>query len=587
MPYLELEEPEPPEPIEDAEDSALMDFTPGIVLRDYQERCIAAVEAGWKEFSRQLVDMPTGSGKSSVFAAIAKREVAKGGKVLILAHRDRLVRQAAGRIASETGLDVDIEMAGDYASASAPVVVASVQTLCNEARLLGFEDRHFSLVVGDEAHHSISPSWLKVIHYFNHGARSLDDGWVPPLPGVPYQRKANVLGVTATPDLMGRRTLGELYEALAFRYTITEAVRDGWLVPLIMKSMALKIDVRGVKVGKTSEGSDFTDRTLGKHIVPVIDALAEQLYVLAHDRKTMAFVPSVECAELLADAVNRLGMKGIWVSGDTEKDDDIRTRNFMASGAGTVLCNASIYAEGVDFPDVDCIMHGRVTKSRSRYCQQTGRGTRTLPGTVDGLPTPELRRAAIAASAKPNTLLLDPLWLSDRLDICQPYDLVTTHPKVRAIMAEMGGEGLDLVSMEAAATRDFIAALEKEAKRQKAKAARTIDPLGWAVDLGDEKMASYEPETELERRAPTEGMLNFLRRQRIDVEKVTSFGLAREMIARITNRFRMDLATPHQLHFLAQLGFDREKAVVLSQRDATATIDALLAEKKNRHAQRK
>ena len=578
---LDLEEEGDPDP----DGEGLLDYTPGFALRDYQLKCLEDIEAGWKECSRQLVDMPTGSGKSTVFAALAKQNHKRGGKTLILAHRDKLVRQAAGRIEKETGISVDIEMADEYASTEAPIVVGSIQTLCSETRLLGFNPSHFSLVVADECHHSISPSWTRVLSYFHFGDRSLDDGWVAPAPGDPYKPLARILGVTATPTLAGRRQLGEFYQRVAFSYSITEAVRDGWLVPLVMKSMPLEIDLRGLRPSRTPNGSDFTDGQLSQRLVPVIEALAKQICLMAPDRKTIAFVPSIECAELLADAVNRNGLKGIFVSGQTEHGDDTRTRDFIASGPGTVLANCALYTEGADFPDVNCIVFGRCTKSEAFYRQMGGRGTRVLPGIVDGVATPEERRALIALSAKKDLLLLDPLWLHDRMEIMSPYNLVTSRPEVAKRMAEIGGQ--DLMALEAQATRDFISALTREAKRQKNKAAAVLNPLEWAVDLGDEKLAVYEPQTAFDARAPTAGQLDFLRRQKFDVDKITSFGMASALIGRIMGRYRHHLCTPKQLHFLAQLGFKPEETTNMTEVQASAAIDARLKDKKAREAARR
>ncbi len=563
-------------------DSAFSDFTGGFALRDYQLKCIADVADGWREHGRQLVDMATGTGKSSVFAAIAKANHLEGGKTLVLAHRDKLVRQGADRIAKETGIGVDIEMGDSYASSSSPVVVGSIMTLCKDDRLMGFAQDHFSLVVADECHHSISASWSKVLNYFHHGERSLDDDWIAPIPGAPFDYHARILGVTATPDLSGRKQLGDFYQRVAFSYSITDAVRDGWLVPLVMKSIPLNIDIRGLRPGRTSNGSDFTDGQLSQRLVPVLEALAKQICALAADRKTIAFVPSIECATLLADAITRNGLNGIFVSGETERGHDEKTQEFVRSGPGTVLCNAALYTEGADFPDVSCIVFGRCTKSRGFYAQMGGRGTRVLTGVVDGLKTPQERRAAIAASAKKDLLLLDPLWLSDRLDICQPYDLVTSRPEVRSAMAASGGD--NLIEMEAQATRDFIAALTKEAKRQQNKEARTLNPLSWAVDLGDEKLATYEPLTSFDARPPTPGQLDFLRRQHFDVDKIKWFGQASALVGRIMGRFKQHLATPRQLHFLHSLGLPADKAALLSEKEASASIDRILAEKKARRA---
>lgn len=553
------------------------DEEPRFRLRPYQERWMQNFQTWRQTHHRLLLDAATGTGKTSFFAACAAHEwSALNGRTLVLENRDKLVRQTAKRIASETGLTADIEMAADHASPFAPVVVASVQTLCRDARLTGFPDDHFSLVVADESHHSLAASWAKVLNYFHFGADSLQPEWVMPEPGVPYTPKSTVLGVTATPDITGKRNLGEFYQHVCDRYQLLEAVNDGYLVRPITKNIPLKIDIRGLRPGRTPNGSDFKPGELSERLVPVLEALAEQVALLAGDRKSIAFVPSIECARILAAAVTRKGMKGIFVSGEC-LDVDEKTDDFVRSGPGTVLCNAALYVEGADFPDISCVICARATKSRGFYVQQVGRGTRVLPGVVDGLETAEERKAAIAASAKPDLLILDPLWISDRLDLMDAYDLFTDKPEVKARMKEMG-DVPDLQEAAREAERDFIKALEKEARKHARKAARTVDPLVLSVSLGDVK--HYVPETTQDARPPTVGQLEFIRKQGLTTEGIKYLGQASKLIGRLMNRYEAGLATIGQLDFLRTLGYGEDATATLTQREASSLIDRTLAQKK-------
>ena len=710
-------------------------------LRDYQLDILEKVKAAWAWYSRVLIVAATGTGKTTLFAAECIENNASGGKTLVLAHRDKLVRQGAKRIAGETGLRVDIEMAGEYASPDAPVVFASIQTLQADHRLLGFEDGHFSLVVTDECfpagtmvdgkpieelsvgdrvqswshlddqiqlrtitktfrnpirrlvevimedgksivctpehpfwipeigqyvaaksltghrvmltitergtqdshrnrrgrpsrliqavaghqerrlfklvrvdcvnvyesksgqrtdrvreqgyvynievegnnnyfangilvhncHHSLSDGWQKVLSYFHYGKQSLEPDWKPPPLDIPYEPKARILGVTATPDLASNRSLGEFYQHVVANYEILSAVNDGWLVKPVMKSIPLKVDLRGLRVGRTLNGQDFTDSQLSERLVPVIEALADQIHEHARDRKSIAFVPSIKCAQMLAEAVSRAGMNGIFVSGAC-KDIDQKTERFVLSGKGTVLCNAALYVEGADFPDVDCVVCARATKSRAFYVQQVGRATRPLPGIVDGLETPDERKSAIAASAKPDFLILDPLWISDRLDLCNAYDLFTNSPEVKKLMAAMDAPGKDLAELEKEAERDFIKSLEKEAKKHANKQARTIDPLAYAVSLGDASFASYVPETQYDALPPSGPEIEFLQKQGMDTSGIKSRGLAQKIITRILHREKMGLASVKQLTFLRNLGFDEDRISTMKKGQAGAIM---------------
>ena len=304
-------------------------------LRDYQIAAQNATTEGWKTFQRQLLAMATGTGKSTIFASLAANEwINNHGRTLILENRDALVRQTAKRIKDETGMECEIEMADLHASITAPVVIASVPTLCRDRRLTGFPDTHFSQVVVDECHHNLSASFSKITSYFHYGAESSAEGWTPPPDGT-YQPKAKILGVTATPELSSKRTLGEMYQTIAYTYSLIDAVRDGWLVPPITKNIPLKIDIRGLRPGRTPNGSDFKLEDLSARLEPVLEALAEQICEIAANEKTIAFVPSVECARILADAICRHGLNGIFVSGDC-LDVDEKTEAYRRAGRGTV-----------------------------------------------------------------------------------------------------------------------------------------------------------------------------------------------------------------------------------------------------------
>ncbi len=546
---------------------------PAIRLRPYQERMRSDIHAAFEKFNRVLAEACTGAGKTTLFAIITKDFVAKGGKVLVIVNRERLVNQAAGRIRKETGLEVDIEMAGENASPYAPVVVASVQTLMRVNRLTSFADNHFALVIADESHHALAAGWLRILNYFHYGSQSLQENWLPPEPGIPYEAKCKVLGVTATPD----EKLGQFFEYAIDPYLLLQAVADGWLVKPVAKSIPLKIDLKGLRPGRTINGSDLKAEEVSEKLIPVIEALAEQIALLAADRKTIAFTPSVKCAQLLNEAVKRHGLNGIFVSGEC-LDVDEKTEAFVKAGKGTVLANCCLYCEGADFPDVDCVVVARATKSRAFFRQMVGRGTRVLPGIVDHLATPEERRAAIAASAKPDLLILDPLWISDRIPICDAFDLVTDKPEIKERMKE-GGDG-DLEEAEARAERDLIAALAKEARKHARRQARTIDPLAHAVSLGDSALADWKPETKWDLDPMTPGQRDFLEKQGVATDKIKYKGLASKIINRLLARMKMHLATPRQLSLMAQLGLDEQTCAVLTAEQATAAIDAALKERR-------
>ncbi len=546
-------------------------------LRGHQPQWLETIWEDLKTYSRILVVAPGGVGKTTLFAALAARAHQHGIRTLVLENRDRLTRQTADRIRKETGLEVDVEMGDQHAGPFAPIVVGSVQTLGRVSRLSGFDPTHFGLIVPDEAHFSLAPQWARILRYFHYGAASLEPEWVDPQDGA-YIPAAKVVGFTATPDIGERKNLGEFYQHRSVDYSYLEAVNDGWLVGPVQKCIPVKIDLRKYKTSRAMGGNDFKVGDLSQALEPVIEELAEQIFIEAETKKTIAFLPSVQCARMMTESLTRLGMKAIFVSGECLDVDD-KTEEFVSSGPGTVLCNAVLYTYGVDFPDVDCIAWFRATISRAFYIQGIYRGTRVLPGVIDGLNTAEERRNAIARSSKPNLLILDPMFVSDRIDLLDAYDLFTDKPKVKAAMKAAGDP-----SPEAAekAERDFLESLKREAKKHARKAARTIDPLAWAVSIGDAALANLVPQTAWDSSPPTPGQLGFLRSQGIDVSGIRYKGMAQKLVGRVVARLQLKLASAHQLSFLKQLGMDEQKCATLSAKEATVLIDQTLAEKKAR-----
>lgn len=553
---------------------------PAFQLRDYQDDCLAAIEQGWKEFSRLLIVLATGTGKTVLFSRECQITVSQGGKVLILAHTDELLEQAIDKLSRSTGLVAAKEKASDTASPYASVVVASVQTLSRENRLRGFPDDHFSLVIVDEAHRCLAPSYQRVLNYFHFGKESLDEGWLAPVPGVPYEHKARVLGVTATADRGDKRTLGEFFQKCAYEYGLLEACRDGYLVRPIVRNIPaehVKIDLRGIKMSKISGQADFDVSELGARITPFLRVIARHIYEEAKDRKTVCFLPSIETARLLAGALAENGLNASFVSGACP-DREQKIADFHAAGRGSIIANAMLLTEGWDCPDASCIVVLRPTKIRALYTQCVGRGTRTLPGVIDGLATKEQRLLAIAASDKPDLLLLDFLWLTDRLDLVKPIDLVASSPELRKKMEERNEA--DIVACEAAASRDLLKALEEAAKKNARKKARTVDPLAWAVSLGDAALAGWEPESKWDELPPTEGQLELLRKHGIETRNITCRGLADKIVGRVVSRLRLGLCTPKQLSLMTQLGLDEQTCSMLTIKEATKKIDVTLRERK-------
>lgn len=530
-----------------------LDDTPRFKLRAYQREWVAkTAEARSRGFSRLLLDAVGGSGKTSYAAAIALQEWnSHKGRTLILENRQQLVVQTAKRFADETGLTVDIEMGAHSASPHAQVVVASVASLGRISRLTAFSDTHFSVVFADEAHNSTANLFLRIMRYCTYGAESLVDGWKPPKDGT-YTPKATIIGITATPDTFGKRNLGDFYQKFVDRYSYVQAISDGWLVGVREENIPVKVDTRRFRRKASGYGGqDFSPEDESAAIIPIIEELAEQIVKLASKRKTMCFLPSKECATLMSDALNRRGLKSLYVLGEC-LDRSEKTEEFQAHGSGICLCLCAMYVEGTDFPSVDTVAWMRATLSPSFYKQGVYRMSRTLPGIVNDDMTPEERRAAIAASAKPYGLLISPFFISDRVDLCSAVDLFATQEQKE----KMKKAPKDFTDPEK--IRDFIAALEKAADQHRNKQPRTIDPVAFGLSIGQDRIATLAVPGD----APaTREEKDLLLQWGIDTTQVTTSAQAQRLISTLRERDRLKLASPKAIHQLTlRLGWPEDLA---------------------------
>ena len=418
-------------------------------LRPYQSDAVRGVESSLHERASVLVVMPTGTGKTVCFAHIAHK---RSKRVMVIAHREELVQQAADKIRTVTGIAPDIEMAEYKAGRmyKAPVVVASVQTLCapfhNVCRMDKFDPHEFDLLVIDEAHHATASSYRRVIDYFSKN------------------KDLRTVGFTATPDRSDKTALGLVFEEVAYKYEIMNAMSDGWLVPIETKQVVVKsMDFSAIKsfAGDFNQGELATVMEQEKNLHAVVTPAIE----LIGKKKTLVFASSVAHAERMCEIFNRHGVVAAIVHGGTPKDERRRIFGAYAAGKIQVLCNCGVAVEGFDCPGIEVVVVARPTKSRSLYTQMVGRGTRVLPGLVDGIADPLQRRQAIAGSAKPKMLVIDFTGNSGRHKLVGAMDVLGGNYDEEVI-----GEA-KRQQAESGKPEDVIAALERAAAVVLAKRA--------------------------------------------------------------------------------------------------------------------
>jgi superfamily II DNA or RNA helicase len=308
-----------------------------------------------------LVSLPTGTGKTVVFAAMPGFFGLKK-RMLVLAHRQELLEQAAAKFAvAAPGLSVGIEQGSRSAQSEARIVLASVPTVGREAspRLLQLDPEQFYLIVVDEAHHAVAATYRRIFDHFGIFAKDT-------------QRL--LVGFTATPRRGDKLTLAEVFQEIAYARSLPEMVREGYLCPVRGWRVQTKIDIGGVRV----RHGDFAESDLARAVdVPERNRLVVDSYErLAPGRRAVVFCVNVAHVQALAATFSAHGIAAAAVWGAMPLEERRKTLRRFGQGEITVITNCNVLTEGFDEPRVDCVLMARPTRSQLLYAQMVGRGTR-------------------------------------------------------------------------------------------------------------------------------------------------------------------------------------------------------------------
>lgn len=323
---------------------------PSQILRDYQVRSFEDLRDGFrKNLRRQILIAPTGSGKTTVAAHMIAGAVARGRRVLFVAHRKELIEQASARL-FEHGVDHGIIMADHPLKRSdLGVQVASIQTLVRRPKWPEVE-----LVVIDEAHHAAADSYERLFTQY-------PNAWV--------------IGLTATPWRIDGRGLDELFDGIVVASTPKDLIKQGHLCDYGGFRYA-EPDLSGVR----TIAGDYEQHGLTAACSKVVGDVVGQWLARAAHMKTILFGVNIEHSRVLAAAFGASGVRVDTIDHTISKPEREATLARVRSGETRIICNVGILGEGVDIPDLECAVLARPTKSLSLYLQQVGRVMRPFPG---------------------------------------------------------------------------------------------------------------------------------------------------------------------------------------------------------------
>jgi len=328
-----------------------------VTLRPYQQQAVAEIRGSYQAGCRRaLFVLPTGGGKTVVFTHIAERAAMRGSRICILVHRQELVDQSS-RSLHAIGCNHGVIAAGYRQDLSHTVQVASVQTLAR--RLHQIPAGFFQLLIVDEAHHAVAGTWAKVLEHHQGG---------------------HVLGVTATPERLDGRGLGDQFETLIEGPDAGWLTEQGFLVPARVFAPP-GIDLSAVRRFDTAKGRHDSDEIL-RQGQAMGDAVSHYRRTIEpeHNGTAIAFCCSVAHADALATAFNDQGIAAARLDGAMDRGERRRMINDLGAGVLKVITSCDIISEGTDIPSVTGAILLRPTDSLGLHLQQVGRVLRPAPG---------------------------------------------------------------------------------------------------------------------------------------------------------------------------------------------------------------
>lgn len=524
-------------------------------LRDYQQSAVYGGDSqpgilpSLEKHASTVCVMATGLGKTRVLAEVVANW--KRGNVLCLAHRIELLDQMADTLATELGYRPVVEqgirgMDDESLFAAGHVVVGSIQSMITPRRRRKFGKHPFGLIVIDECHRSTSASYVKLVDDY----RELDPSM-------------KLLGVTATPNRTDGTALGLVFESVAFDMGITAGIDAGWLVDVHQKfAMVEDLDLSKIKTRRNQLGEvDFDQNELSELLTeegplhamsrPVLDSTV-------NGQQAIIFTASVAHAHQWAAVLNhyRPGCAAA-VDGTMGKGEGGERTEIIASfkrGELQFLLNFNLTTEGFDAPATAIIVMGRPTKSKLVYMQMLGRCTRTLPGVVDGIETPDGRKDAIAASPKPWATVLDFVG-ANRCRAITATDILGGNYDVdlRAVANEIMGARSGNVRDAIAKARAAMF-LERE---ERTRARKVVESVEVSYILEDVDKFSGQRSSTLvatDRGTVTDAQIAAL--VNLGVEKKTASLYSRKQASAIMDSLRQKRCTLPQAKQLRRFGFN-------------------------------
>lgn len=328
-------------------------------LRDYQQEAIDNIRLQYSKGNKRILAVaPTGSGKGVILSEIIQAANDKGKTVLFLVHRREILFQIQEYLTAKM-IPHGTILAGEEAYPHYPVQIATVQTLRSRMKRQFFTKA--DVIIVDEAHNATAKEYRAVID-------AMQDNLI--------------IGFTATPCRASGKGLGTLFDVLINVATIKELTEKGYLVPIKYYAPS-EPDLTGIKVTRGDYAEADIERVMNQPTL--VGDIVENWVNIAQNRQTVVFTTTVRHSIAVCEAFNKVGIPAEHVDGMTDKALRAETIKRFKAGYTKILCNCSVFTEGVDIPAISCVVMARPTKSLTLYMQAIGRGMRPFEGKTDML----------------------------------------------------------------------------------------------------------------------------------------------------------------------------------------------------------
>jgi superfamily II DNA or RNA helicase len=323
-------------------------------LRPYQSDLLDRINKSWFSGTRSIVcQLPTGGGKTILFATAVHEANQKGLKCLILAHREELIKQAADKLEIITNDPVGIIKAGYPTNYDRDIQVASVQSLTRRLK----HCPEFDLIIVDEAHHSIANSYRTILNRFPN---------------------ARVLGLTATPIRLDGKGFRGIFDELICGVTVSELIESGSLSQYKYIATETSMSIEGV--GKRQGDFKTEDVARANPVAGLAGDVVKSYKDYLEGKQAVIFCINVEHSIAIAEHFKAAGIVAHHLDGTTDPRERADVMTQFRDKQIQVLTNCALFDEGLDIPSLDGVILARPTQSLSRFLQMVGRALRPSEG---------------------------------------------------------------------------------------------------------------------------------------------------------------------------------------------------------------